>query len=143
MHLSQHAARDCKTCELFKFRLSSHLNPVPTRKLHAPVCVCACVSVQHTITITHHLSGKQMMLHVTLSSHIRCRQCWARLEAGRRRYTLGQALGLDAVAAQCSRVSRADSARTRNEDKTQMELQWTHRTGQSTAWRAHTMAANE
>lgn len=92
------AAADCITCELFKFWLLSHLNPTkpPLESCMPLPCIAASwlsVSLCNTITITHHLSGKQMMLHVTLSSHIRCRQRLEREANGG--YTLGQALRLD------------------------------------------------
>lgn len=147
------AAADCITCELFKFWLLSHLNPTkpPLESCMPLPCIAASwlsVSLCYTITITHHLSGKQMMLHVTLSSHIRCRQRLEREANGG--YTLGQALRLDSErkpATQC-RVSRTtdNGQLTRDEDKTQMEFQWTRRTSRTSRTAQHdlyTMVANE
>lgn len=129
------AAADCITCELFKSWLLSHLNPTkpPLESCMPLPCIAASwlsVSLCNTITITHHLSGKQMMLHVTLSSHIRCRQRLEREANGG--YTLGQALRLDSERkpgqqqqhnAECQEQRTADTRRRQNADGTSVDTQ--------------------
>lgn len=94
-----------------------------------PLSVCVCV--QHTITITHHLSRQtnDVACNLIISYPLQTDSTpWVKRLGSR----------------QCGRVSRGDSERTWKQDKMLMELQWTrkmaggkggHSMEQHTQWR--------